>query len=311
MTPTGDGGYVVISEAIVRYTFNMYPGKTYYIFSNQTPISFCGFNFEEDRMLNQSEEYTTSPVREFNGGTGVIPEVIWNDNDNQPVIPVDSGNDVTKVTYNRNFTQSQWSSICLPFSMNSRQISEQFGENTAVVLLNGIDNSGQVNLIWHPNQDIIAGYPYFIFPRGTVGHENVTNGVITKIEANVYFDERVGDEHPVVSVGSNGESFGWQSTYDSSCYTAEYPYVFEGNFTNTQVPAGSYVMNANGALVKVDTASDVKPFRAYLKYQGSDAGNTSLTSTSTDWVLGQSVAFNTIVQLDQILIDTSGSPVIG
>ena len=106
MSPTGDGGYVVISQAIVRYTFNMYPGKTYYIFSNQNMISFCGFNFEEDRMLNQSEEYTTSPVREFNGGTGVIPEVIWNDNDNQPVIPVDSGNDVTKVTYNRNFTQN-------------------------------------------------------------------------------------------------------------------------------------------------------------------------------------------------------------
>ena len=164
--PTGDGGYMVMSEAIVRYTFNVYPGKTYYLFSNQSQVAISGFNFEEGRLLDtKTQNYETAPVRDVVEGTTLnFTDVL---NQVQPEIPTNGkGKDITHVTYERNFAQGKWSSICLPFSLNNRQMREQFGEETAVVLLKNIDDDGKIELIWHVNQDIIAGYPYFILPKG-------------------------------------------------------------------------------------------------------------------------------------------------
>lgn len=281
--PTGDGGYMVMSKAIVRYTFNVYPGKTYYLFSNQSQIAISGFNFEEDRLLDtKTQNYETAPVRDVVEGTSLtFTDVL---NEPQPEIPTNGkGKDITHVTYERNFAQGKWSSICLPFSMNNRQMREQFGEETAVVLLKNIHDDGKIELIWHVNQDIIAGYPYFILPKGDVKHNNVANSTITKISVDTYFNNEVQKDRPLFSVGSNGNTFDWQGTYNGSHYRADYPYVFEGNFKNEELPAGSYVMSNNGTLSKLKKATTAKPFRAYLKYQGSDANNAKPLYTSVNW----------------------------
>ena len=39
-------GHVLITKGIVRYTFNVLPGKTYYIFSNTAKLGLAGFTFE-------------------------------------------------------------------------------------------------------------------------------------------------------------------------------------------------------------------------------------------------------------------------
>lgn len=281
--PTGDGGYMVMSKAIVRYTFNVYPGKTYYLFSNQSQIAISGFNFEEDRLLDtKTQNYETAPVRDVVEGTSLtFTDVL---NGAQPEIPTNGkGKDITHVTYERNFAQGKWSSICLPFSMNNRQMREQFGEETAVVLLKNIHDDGKIELIWHVNQDIIAGYPYFILPKGDVKHNNVANSTITKISVDTYFNNEIQKDRPLFSVGSNGNTFDWQGTYNGSHYRADYPYVFEGNFKNEELPAGSYVMSNNGTLSKLKKATTAKPFRAYLKYQGSDANNAKPLYTSVNW----------------------------
>ena len=281
--PTGDGGYMVMSEAIVRYTFNVYPGKTYYLFSNQSQVAISGFNFEEGRLLDtKTQNYETAPVRDVVEGTTLnFTDVL---NQVQPEIPTNGkGKDITHVTYERNFAQGKWSSICLPFSLNNRQMREQFGEETAVVLLKNIDDDGKIELIWHVNQDIIAGYPYFILPKGAVKHNNVENSTITKISVDTYFNNEIQKDKPLFSVGSNGNTFDWQGTYNGSHYRADYPYVFEGNFKNEELPAGSYVMSNNGTLTKLKKATTAKPFRAYLKYQGSDANNAKPLYTSVNW----------------------------
>ena len=281
--PTGDGGYMVMSKAIVRYTFNVYPGKTYYLFSNQSQIAISGFNFEEDRLLDtKTQNYETAPVRDVVEGTSLTFTDVFNEP--QPEIPTNgNGKDITHVTYERNFAQGKWSSICLPFSMNNRQMREQFGEETAVVLLKNIHDDGKIELIWHVNQDIIAGYPYFILPKGDVKHNNVANSTITKISVDTYFNNEIQKDRPLFSVGSNGNTFDWQGTYNGSHYRADYPYVFEGNFKNEELPAGSYVMSNNGTLSKLKKATTAKPFRAYLKYQGSDANNAKPLYTSVNW----------------------------
>lgn len=302
--PTGDGGYMVMSDAVVRYTFNVHPGKTYYLFSNQSQVAISGFNFEQGRLLNTSVDnnYETSPVRYTTKGN----DLTWQDNlENQPAIPTSANNDITRVTYERNFAQGKWSSICLPFSMNNRQMREQFGEETAVVLLKTIHDDGKMELIWHVNQDIIAGYPYFILPKGKLKNKNVKNGVITQITADAYLNDRVNAEHPLFSVGSNGQTFDWQDVYDGANYNRDYPYVFEGNFSNEELPAGSYVMSNNGALTKIKNAVTAKPFRAYLKYQGSDANHAKPLYTSINWQNDQTTSIDDIIFQNGILVEAS------
>ena len=303
--PTGDGGYMVMSKAIVRYTFNVHPGKTYYLFSNQSQIAISGFNFEEGRLLDtKTQNYETAPVRNVEEGTPLnFTDVL---NESQPEIPTNGkGKDITSVTYERNFAQGKWSSICLPFSMNNRQMREQFGEETAVVLLKTIHDDGKVELIWHVNQDIIAGYPYFILPKGEVKHDNVVNSTITKISVDAYFNNEIKKENPLFSVGSNGNTFDWQNTYNGSNYKVDYPYVFEGNFHKEQLPAGSYVMSNSGALTKLKNSTTAKPFRAYLKYQGSNAGNAKSLYTAIDWQNDETTAINDIIFQSGILTETA------
>lgn len=302
--PTGDGGYMVMSDAVVRYTFNVHPGKTYYLFSNDTQVAISGFNFEQGRLLNTrvDNNYETSPVRSItSGGT-----ITWTDNlENQPVIPINEDKDITRVNYERNFTQGKWSSICLPFNMNNRQMREQFGEETAVVLLKNIHDDGKIELIWHINQDIIAGYPYFILPRGEVNHRNVKNGVITKITADAYFDKEIDNEHPLISIGSNGKTFDWLDTYNGDNYKADYPYVFEGNFKKEVLPAGSYVMSNNGTLTKLKEAAAAKPFRAYLKYQGSNPNHAKPLYTSVNWQNEETTSIDDIIFQNGILMEST------
>ena len=305
VSPTGDGGYMVMSKAIVRYTFNVYPGKTYYLFSNQTEVAFSGFNFEEGRLLDtETQYYETAPVRDVESGQDLhFTDVL---NETQPEIPTKgNGKDITSVTYERNFAQGKWSSICLPFSMNNRQMREQFGEETAVVLLKNIHDDGKIELIWHVNQDIIAGYPYFILPRGEVKHSNVANSTITKITVDAYFNNEIKKENPLFSVGSNGDTFNWQGSYNGDCYKADYPYVFEGNFHNEELPAGSYVMSNKGALTKIKNATTAKPFRAYLKYQGSDPNNAKPLYTSVNWLNEETTSIDDIIFQSGILTEAS------
>ena len=263
-----DGGHLVMSTAIVRYTFNVYPGKTYYLFSNEGKIGIAGFNFEEDRLMRKDSNGNII-VRDVEAAEDVI-EYTDNVDDTDPEIPTDK-KDYNTVTYTRNFYQNKWGSICLPFSMNNRQMREQFGDETAVVLMKGIDENGTIQMVWHTNQDIIAGYPYFILPRGEIKNQNVSNGVISKIEANVVFEDKIIKENnPLFSVGSKFNTIDWSTSYNGESYSSDYPYVFVGNLTKETAPAGSYVMLTNGVLTKAKNTPTIKPFRAYLKYQGSD-----------------------------------------
>ena len=298
---TGDGGYMVMSKGIVRYTFNVYPGKTYYIFSNHTKIGYSGYNFEEGKLIN-ADNFENNPVRNVVEGSEIVFEDLLNgDSYTQPAFPV--GKDVTSVTYHRAFNiqtsidddNNKWSSICLPFSMNKKQVEENFGEGTSVVILKKIHDSGElkgkIELIWHTNQDVIAGYPYFILP---------TKKNISEIKANVTFLD--ASATPAFAVCSNGITYAHKSTdYE---YSSGYPYVFEGNFNDEEIPAGSYVMANNGNLTKVKKSVTAKPFRAYLRCL--DAANAKpLTAMSLGDSEGETTSIETLLQDNGIILESS------
>lgn len=283
---TGDGGYMVMSKGIVRYTFNVYPGKTYYIFSNHTKIAYSGYHFEEGKLINMNG-FETDPVRPATNGKEIVFEDKMNDGSyTQPSFPI--GEDLTPVTYNRKFTADTWGSICLPFSMSSKQVNEVFGEGTAMVLLKNIRDNGKIELIWHTNQDIIAGYPYFILPKKTItGFSKV----------NVHFEST----SPSFVVSSNGETYEINGGYD---YKPNYPYVFEGNFVTTMLPAGTYVMSNAGAFSKLNKNMEVKPFRAYIRCLNV-AQAKPLTTMDIDDFEGETTSMEEILQDNGIILESS------
>lgn len=283
---TGDGGYMVMSKGIVRYTFNVYPGKTYYVFSNHTKLGYSGYHFEEGKLINK-DNFENNPVRDASEGSAIVLEDKLNGASyTQPSFPI--GADQTPVTYIRDFKADTWSSICLPFSMSSKQVSEVFGEGTAMVILKNIRDNGKIELVWHVNQDIIAGYPYFILPKKNItGFHNV----------NVHFESA----SPLFAVSSDGNTYEPNGSYD---YKPNYPYVFEGNFVTTTLPTGSYVMANNGALSKLKKNVEAKPFRAYIRCLNA-AQAKPLTTMDVNDAEGETTSIEELLQDNGIILESS------
>ena len=296
---TGDGGYMIMSKGIVRYSFNVVPGQTYYVFSNDTKIGYAGYNFEEGKILfdNASDSYDTNPM--YSASVTTTPVVYKDELNYDPQLPEGINNMFSvPVEIQRSFKANTWSSICLPFSINRKQLEENFGEGTSVVLAKQVINhgydKGRLELIWHVNQDIIAGYPYFILPTKNV--EKIKVNVPYRIDQDRYLSK------PYLAVSSNGRSFAHKSGYT---YYDEYPYVFEGNFKDEVLPAGSYVMSNNGVLTRLKSSVTAKPFRAYLRNVGNGANAKPLTTMGFSDSEGETTSVEEILQDNGIILERS------
>ena len=64
-------------------------------------------------------------------------------------------------------------------------------------------------------------------------------------------------------------------------------------------------MSNNGALTKIKNAVTAKPFRAYLKYQGSDANQAKPLYTSINWQNDQTTSIDDIIFQNGILVEAS------
>ena len=296
---TGDGGYMIMSKGIVRYSFNVVPGQTYYVFSNDTKIGYAGYNFEEGKILfdNASDSYDTNPM--YSASVTTTPVVYKDELNYDPKLPEGINNMFSvPVEIQRSFKANTWSSICLPFSINRKQLEENFGKGTSVVLAKQVINhgydKGRLELIWHVNQDIIAGYPYFILPTKNV--EKIKVNVPYRIDQDRYLSK------PYLAVSSNGRSFAHKSGYT---YYDEYPYVFEGNFKDEVLPAGSYVMSNNGVLTRLKSSVTAKPFRAYLRKVGNGANAKPLTTMGFSDFEGETTSVEEILQDNGIILESS------
>ena len=331
-----NGHFSITRSDNVKYSFDVYPGKTYYLFSNTGKMAIAGFNFEPyvyrkyhseasvpNAEYNKKEAWemdrnnVTLNTASINENTGYTKPanldwkywsefVDWysnqtasviNDVDNKPkhkqgeyksgdgVVqnePMTLDNRAVHVKYNRGFAKNQWATICLPFSMNNLQLQEQFGDGVKVLLLRDVQEVDPVthqctaNFIYHMNQDIIAGYPYLIYP---------TKEGISQIEANVYVSEEKNsqtiaaggavDMPSLISINGKGQN---TVTYPVGGYTDNYYvannnynyggmncYEWKGLFTGETAPMYSYVISKNtGKLTRLTSATSIKPFRAYL-----------------------------------------------
>ena len=260
-----EDGHVLITKGIVRYTFNVLPGKTYYIFSNTAKLGLAGFTFKEGIHAQYHKVKPDAKHDEWRA-TGVfdhlnVENVTLNDNDNYA--PTDAEN--ANVTLNRTFYKNYWNAICLPYSINRRQIEEVFGDGTMVVLMKNIDTSNKkVMFIEHANQDIIAGYPYLIFPTTKDDKGKTNHDPITGITTRATFGEA---DSPLFSVGTDGNTYPFTEPMQSDAL------VFKGTFTNTTLNEGSYVVTNKGVLSRIPKdGMKIRPYRSYIYFNRVSAG---------------------------------------
>lgn len=254
-----EDGHVLITKGIVRYTFNVLPGKTYYIFSNTAKLGLAGFTFEKGIHAIYNKVKPDAKHEEWRA-TGKFEDVSSIAN-----VELNDGDDYSahteknaKVTLNRKFYKNYWNAICLPYSINRRQIEDVFGNGTMVVLMNYIDTSNKkVMFIEHANQDIIAGYPYLIFPTKKTDNKD-DHSVISSITTRATFGEA---DSPLFSVGTDGKTY-----LDAKSMPGD-ALVFMGTFTNTTLKAGSYVVTKNGVLSRIpNDVMKIKPYRSYIYF---------------------------------------------
>lgn len=262
-----EDGHVLITKGIVRYTFNVLPGKTYYIFSNTAKLGLAGFTFEPGKHAEYHKVKPDAKHDEWRA-TGKIVDVssIANvelkDGENYSA-PTNAKN--AEVKLDRTFYKNYWNAICLPYSINRRQIEKVFGDGTMVVLMNNIDTSNKkVMFIEHANQDIIAGYPYLIFPTKKDDTEKTDHSEINGITTRATFGEA---DSPLFSVGTDGKTYLVAEPMQSDAL------VFKGTFTNSTLNEGSYVVTNKGVLSRIpEDGMKIKPYRSYIYFNRQTAG---------------------------------------
>ena len=255
-----EDGHVLITKGIVRYTFNVLPGKTYYIFSNTAKLGLAGFTFKKSIHAEYHKVKPDAKHDEWRA-TGVfddvssIAKVELKDGENYSA-PTDAKN--AEVKLDRTFYKNYWNAICLPYSINRRQIEDVFGDGTMVVLMKNIDTSNKkVMFIEHANQDIIAGYPYLIFPTDKADTNKDDHSVIESITTRATFGEA---DSPLFSVGTD------EKTYPGAEMQSD-ALVFKGTFTNTTLTEGSYVVTKKGVLSRIlKNGMNIKPYRSYIYF---------------------------------------------
>lgn len=261
-----EDGHVLITKGIVRYTFNVLPGKTYYIFSNTAKLGLAGFTFEKGIHAKYHQVKPDAKHDEWRA-TGEFVNVSKDENG----VTLDDTKDYSAlikknvdVTLKRTFYKNYWNAICLPYSINRRQIEEVFGDGTMVVLMNKIDTSTKkVMFIEHANQDIIAGYPYLIFPTNKTDNDKTNHDPIIGITTRATFGEA---DSPLFSVGTDGNTYPFTEPMQSDAL------VFKGTFINTTLNEGSYVVTNNGVLSRIPkNGMNIRPYRSYIYFNRVNA----------------------------------------
>lgn len=288
--------FLAIQKGIVKYTFHAVAGQTYYMFSNFSKLGFSGINFVEDETQGAQPTVELTIADDANN-YNVTKE-------SAPVIKVTEPQ-YKSITYTRNFTAGQWTSLCLPFYMSPSEVEANFGSGTQIITFDGADDSDDVltfHFVYHEIQSILPGYPYLIKPTKTVESITVNNKIA----------------YPADATGSGeirefSTSRYWNRSED--VYRAEddgQPYTFVGSYNGAPIKDGSVYCNNAGSLQRLKSGNtdglSYPPFRAFLRLNEVVLPQQHALSKSFSISMGGIVDDsddNTATLLDELLIDDS------
>ena len=226
------------------------------------------YTIEDVSFIGSSVAKITSNTGTVNNGiwTGQVKEVLFNINDiNNKIDQIIVGYSLAKhkltdgetyslsktyynqdVEYTRNFTNTKWQALYIPFSMSY----DDWKKNFEVAYINGIrqmdkNDDGEIDetimdVVKIKKGSLIPNTPYLIKAK-TVGSKKISVKNTT-----VYGAE----------------------TKSTDCSTTIAKYTFTGTYNTISAStliANNYYAMGDGSLVITDGTSDLKPFRWYMK----------------------------------------------
>lgn len=273
----GSMGYTVVSKAYTRYSFKVKAGKTYFVFMNGSKIGNNGFAFLPDGWTpgRKLTDVTVDEVvlDEQGSKEGSKDEFLKN---TETFAHYDKP--VNVKLYHSGLKAEQWTSICLPFSMNEDQFKRTFGDDAWIISFDKVENQKDydgvtydnvANFTQHCYHWIVAGRPYFIRPGknfqpeadATAGRQYIMCDSVT-IEHGAYDADNVGTGFiKPMALTSGKENF-----------------HFVGNYDATQMKVGDYFIgysntgdNTEAMLFRDDKGYPLKGYRAHISTQQSGA----------------------------------------
>lgn len=259
ITKLDNGAYLAIDPGMVKYTFHVIAGQTYYVFSNFSKIGFSGVNFVPD------EENQPSDTLELLEDVAYEPSALKAAEGSNAVPMYET------ITLNRSFTAKKWNTICLPFTMTEREVENVFGNGTELIILDRVnvdEGHAQIFMTYHEIQNILAGYPYLIKPTQNVDHIEVHNKAIDPAQQIMEFTNN-GYTSKGVSGFCNPQVFSSSLTGMASDVTA-----------SAYLTAGDIYLS-NNTLYISRGQSFLKGYRSYLKKE--DDGSAPAKSVSFNY----------------------------
>ena len=143
--------------------------------------------------------------------------------------------DVTSVTMSRTLKADKWNTFCVPFDMDSSEITSKFGEGTEVKELDDVTASGEnYTMKFKTASSIEAGKPYMV-------------KVPSQVTSFSLSDKTIKGGLTPTTVGN---------------------LTFTGVFLNGSAPTGSFIISDN-KFYNVDSEVTLKAFRGYITVAGA------------------------------------------
>lgn len=246
-----NGAYLALDPGMVKYTFHVIAGQTYYIFSNFSKIGFSGVNFVPDDKNQPSGILALSEKVAYDPSSLKLGDAV----NTKPMYET--------ITLDRKFTTGKWNTICLPFTMTEKEVETVFGKNTELIILDRVNvDAGHASIFmtYHEIQNILAGYPYLIKPTQDVDHIEVHNKVIDP-------------DQQVLAFSNNG----YTSKGTSNFCTADVTNA-KGTVNNYSycLKAGDIFLNSNTLYVSAGN-SYLYGYRSYLELEPGATGAKSVS----------------------------------
>lgn len=227
----GAHGWCVLADAPVTYTFDVRPGKTYYIFNYGSKIGLYGFSFDPAEATTDEISYVSNTTNTI----AATPE-----------------GHVAKVQLDRVFHGGVWNAAVLPFSLNKQQVDALFGQtygngsyeddNTQIIYFDRVEGN-TIYFMRHAYNTIVAGKPFLIKPKRT--------GDFTLNTADC-------EAFPYVTVEN--------TTPASWCATDDYAWMSSYSNDQTVKNGDYYIGSIHGDVIRrVDGDVTISGFKGFLK----------------------------------------------
>lgn len=218
-------------------------GGTYYMFSDNSAMSFCGASF--------------IPAETQPGETAAL-------SDTKAYAAPAEATGYSEITLDRTMKGGQWNTMALPFDMTQGEVEATFGEGTQIIILDRAQVTGDaVNLhfTYHEIQGILAGYPYLIKPAKEINSIVLNNKWIDPAAAQNNIN--CGD---YTAKGTPGYS------------TANVTNAAGANGYSQKYASGDiFVSDGNGGLYISEGKSYGKGYRSYISKNAGTAAAKAIT----------------------------------